>query len=480
MEKTNNLDLKRKLSVGTKIGYGMGNISDGIAYDWVTGFFIYFLTDFAGIDPLNAGLITMIAVLWDAITDPIIGTLSDRCKSKYGRRRPFIIGSALPLAITMILMFKTVPFEGGTAVIYYLAISLMFWTAYTAFNVPFFSLAPALSFDEDERRSIRGYSTAFMYVGAIVASFLPLFLIGIMTNNYGYEEGEAWLYVTIILSVLLLITIFIAWRSTRGKEIVFEEPEEEKEIFRLRDIWVVLKCKPVLYVYAFVFIAMAGISVTNMSGMYFVASNLGKTELEASAIYLTNGVAGIIITILLSKFASKFDKRYVLIGALAITSIAQISAKFLGVSSIAEACILEFFFTIGSAGIWLFAWAFTYDTIEIEEFKSGKRREGIFTSYQSFINKAGGAAGSFIGGLILSRAGYIPTEEDVFVEQTAKALDAVESMYTSYPGYIFLITLVIVIFYPVTRKRYNALERNLELKREGKEYTTEGFEELLK
>ena len=103
-------DMNRHIPFKTKVGYSLGGTGDAIAYDFIGSFLMFFLTDLAGISPAIAGSIIGVAVLWDAITDPIIGILSDRCKSKYGKKRPFILFSAIPLAVVMIMLFHVVGF----------------------------------------------------------------------------------------------------------------------------------------------------------------------------------------------------------------------------------------------------------------------------------------------------------------------------------------------------------------------------------
>lgn len=465
----------RKLPLSVLHGYGLGQATDAISYDWVSCFFIYFLTDFAGISPAFAGLIIMISIIWDAISDPIIGTMSDNCKSKYGRRRPYIIGSALPLAISMFLMFIIVPFGGAGEKVYYLIMSILFWTAYTAFNVPYFSLGVSLSYDEDERTSIRGVGTTYQYIGAIGATFLPTMLIGVFENN-GMEEATAWSTAAAILAVMALICTFITWRSTRGYEIIVDEDKQEP--FHFKDIFELLKPRSIRILFIIGFMFYVTYTIANSSIMYFVESNLGMGEAEAAFIYLANAIVGIVVVVVISKLAFIIDKRKLFIFCALFGSVVQISAKFAGVDSLADACIVEGLRTIGNASFWLFTYAFIYDATEIEEFRSGKRREGVLNAYQSFIMKLGAAVGGFAVGLILEFGGYIGEEGDGIV-QSVETLDVIESMYTIYGGLTMLACVVFIIMLPITKERYSLLLENLELKRQGKEYTTEGFRELL-
>lgn len=482
----------RKLSPWTKHGYGIGTAGDTLAYSWTSCFLIFFLTDFAGLNPAFAGFIIMLSVIWDGITDPVIGSLSDKCKSKYGRRRPFIIGAIGPLALALVLMFTVVPFKGMAANIYYLLVTMIFWTAYTSFNIPYYSLGVSLSYDEDERTSVRAYSTAYSYAGGIGATFLPTMLIGVF-KSYGCKAGTAWTITAAVLAMSTFLLLFITWRSTRGKEIMIDASQEDDH-FSFKQLLLALKPRSIRIIFVISFLFYLFYTISSSSTMYFAAANLRAGESEASYIYLTNSLVGIVVVIVLSRLSLKFDKKYLFLGCAIFGALAQIAAKFIGIKSLAGACVLEVFRTIGNGSFWLFTFAFIYDATEVEEFRSGKRREGVLVAYQSFIMKLGAAAGVLIVGMMLKYSGYVGRlyEEppnagtldpvDIAHEMThvqgAKALDTIESLFTVYPGVIILISALFIWLLPITRKKYALLVKNLELKRAGKQCDVEGFEDL--
>ncbi len=483
--------LYRKLSPWTKHGYGIGTVGDTLAYSWTSCFLIFFLTDFAGLNPAFAGFIIMLSVIWDGVTDPVIGSLSDKCKSKYGRRRPFIIGAAGPLALALVLMFTVVPFKGMAANIYYLMVTIIFWTAYTTFNIPYYSLGVSLSYDEAERTSIRAYSTAYSYAGGIGATFLPTMLIGVF-KSYGYKPGTSWTITAAVLAIATFLLLFITWRSTRGKEIMIDAAQEDH--FNFKELLLALKPRSTRIIFVISFLFYMFYTISSSSTMYFAAANLRVEESQASYIYLTNSLVGIAVVIALSKLSLKFDKKYLFLGCAIFGALAQIAAKLIGVNSLTDACVLEVFRTVGNGSFWLFTFAFIYDATEVEEFRSGKRREGVLVAYQSFIMKLGAAAGVLIVGMMLKYSGYVGRlydeppnvgtldPVDISREMThvqgAKALDTIESLFTVYPGVIILISAVFIWLLPLTKKKYALLVKNLELKRAGKPCETEGFEDL--
>lgn len=466
--------LKRKLSIGTKIGYSFGGTADAIAYDFVAGFLLFFLTDLVGIGPKFAGTIVLVAVLWDAITDPIIGSWSDRTQSASGKRRPFIFWSAVPLGVTMTLLFTVVGFEGPLRNAYYIFMAMAFWTAYTAYNIPFFTLGGSLTLDNDERTGLRGIAQFFNFIGVFCASALPTYLIGKFIEN-GYTDGKAWQYSVGIISIIATITALICWRSTKGKEIIIEENKSERQSL-IKDIWEILKIRPYLFILLADLVFYMCYTIWTTSVMYYVQYQLGMGESQASLIYAGIGISGMIIALGLAKVAVKFDKRSVFIVCLSASSIIMIGAGFVNITTLSGAILYTCLANIGPAGYWTLIYTLLYDVAELDEFKSGKRRDGTLMAYFSFFGKLGGALAGQLIGFLLHLSKYNPS---LGLAQPQSALNAIKNIFTIYPGIFSLICALSIVAYPITRKRYDALLKNLELKREGKTYTTEGFEKIL-
>ncbi len=131
---------REKLSFKLRYGYGLGQMSDSIPYNMYATYFLFFLTNVIGIPAAVGGTISMIALLWDAVTDPVVGYMSDHSNSKYGRRRPYMIVSLFPLSLFMILMFLNVDFGNTGNIIYFILIAMLFRLVYTGYVIPYFSL----------------------------------------------------------------------------------------------------------------------------------------------------------------------------------------------------------------------------------------------------------------------------------------------------------------------------------------------------
>ena len=475
MSQNNLNDLNRKIPFKTNVGYSLGGTGDAIAYDFIGSFLLFFLTDLAGISPAIAGTIISVAVIWDAITDPIIGMLSDKNKSKYGKKRPFLIGSAIPLGVIMMLLFHCVSFDGNAKVAYYVIFAILFWTAYTTFNIPYFALGGCLSTNTDERTKIRSVAQVFNFIGVFFASAVPTFLIG-MFQKAGHNEADSWQYAVIIIGAIAAIAILISWNATRGYELNITESTDSSHDNIFKEIKEVICIKPYLNVIISQLLFYASYTISSASVLYFTENNLGLGETEASLIYTGITAGGIIVAALLGPVAVKFDKRSAYIACMFIGGGIMVVGKFLPIESLAIAVLFAAVINIGSAGHWTLSYTLLYDVFEIDEFRSGKRREGFLMAYFSFCGKLGGAFAGFLTGWILELANYSAGA----ATQSPEVLASIKSLFTLWPGLFCLAAGVVIVLYPGNKTRMTLLLKNLELKRQGKEYTTEGFEKLIK
>lgn len=475
MNQNNLNELNRAIPFSRKVGYSFGGTGDAIAYDFIGSFLLFFLTDLAGINPAVAGTIIAVGVIWDAITDPIIGFISDKCKSKYGKKRPFLIGSAVPLALVMVMLFHCVNFGGSGKIAYYVIFVVLFWTAYTTFNIPYFSLGGCLTSNTTERTKIRSIAQVFNFIGVFFASAVPTFLVGTF-KKMGCTDAASWQYAVIIVASIAAVAIIISWNATRGYELIIEETTDSSHDNLFKEIKEVMCIKPYLNVIISQLLFYACYTISSASILYYTENNLGMGETQASLIYTGITIGGIIVAVLLGSFAVKVDKRTAYIICMFAGGIIMVIGKFLPLDTLFAAVIFAAVINIGSAGHWTLSYTLLYDIFEIDEFKNGKRREGFLMAYFSFCGKLGGAFAGFLTGWILQLANYNASA----AVQSPETLAAIKSLFTMIPGLFCLAAGVTILAYPVTRNKFELLLANLDLKRQGKEYSTDGFEKLLR
>ena len=467
----------KKLSIRTKLGYGIGQTGDSIGYNVFYLFFLFFLTDIAGVSPGIAGTISLIAVLWDAFTDPIIGYLSDNLKSRRGRRRPFMIAGSVPYAICMFLLFTDLDIPPGVKGIYFIIIAMVFWTFYTVYVIPYFALGGEIAEGFEERTSIRAWASVFMYLAVLIASAAPPMIVEITETKFGGTPVDGWRNVGLIFGIIILAVILICCTATKGKEpvnnteIEKESGEGRKNI--IKSYWEILKLKPVKFLGVSVILWSLVCSVCSSGPVYLMTNNLQLSASKQSLVFTCSSLFAIMWVPVINLLCKKFDKKYVYCYAMMFTAAILCIFGFVGVASFGVLVLMIFFFTFGNTTFWTLYYSLMYDLNELDEYVNHERRDGAVAALMGVCQKLGAALGLQVLGLILQIGGYGMSGNE------EKIADFIVYANTLLPGIIGIIAALCVIAYPVTKKRHDALKKALECRNQGQEYDEEGFSELL-
>lgn len=465
-----------KLTLKTYLGYGSASMSDALAYNFILMFFMFFLTNAAGINPAFAGTIMLVATLIDAIMNPIIGHLSDNCTSKYGRRRPFFMGAAIPLSLAIILMFSNFGMSEGAKNIYFMVITVVFWMSYTTYYIPYTSLGAEITEDYNERTKLRMPATLFNYLGNILGMSAPLFIVGLLMDR-GMAIDAAWNKVAIIVAIATFVAIFITWVTTKGKELKISKEDiaraKEESIFKV--YFNVIKMKPYKYLMAICLLFIFGYTIFNADMIYFVQYKVGLTESQMSMVTLIFILFGMILVPIVTFMGTKIGKKNTMAICFGISAAAMIVFKFINIDSFALVLVYMLIFGIGNCAYWQMAPAIIYDMAEVYEYKYGERKEGAVTGLAIFAVKVGSALAAQTLGIILAISGYNSDS----LEQTSRAIAGIENAYTIIPAVIFILAVIVLIVFPITNKNYDLLLKALEKKRNGEEHSTEGLERII-
>lgn len=474
--KVDKIKQEKGLALPTVIGYGAGGMGEAIAYNIFYMFFIYFLTNIAGINPAVAGTISLVAVMWDGITDPLVGHFSDSFKgNKYGKRVPFILFSCIPLGVTVFLLFADVSLNATAKVVYFTVINILFWLFFTLTDIPYISLASELTQDYDTRTKLRTSTTMFSNVGAmIVASGILVFVDYIISRNQ--TEIYAWKIVGLSMGALTLIAFLISALSLRGKEPKVERVtvKKEEKVNAVKEYLSLLKIKQyrlVVYI-AFAMNLMMGISASSM--VYFYMYSCGFDNNQISMVMFWPMIVFVLCAIPVGNIATKFGKKKgMLLGSILI--LASLIIKWFLPLTFTNMVISNIIYMIGNTAFWILIYAMNYDIVEIDEFNTGKRKDGRLVSLNSFLMKAGVAIGMWMTGFTLSLAKFDPEA----VEQSVGFAGKMRFIAAGIPTILGVTMIIACLLYKVDKNRFNALKEALELKKQGKEYSTELFEDIL-
>lgn len=469
----------KKLSFKTKIGYAIGQLVDSTGYNVYYFFFLFFLTDFAGVPAAMAGTISLIAITWDAVTDPIVGNISDNLKSPYGRRRPLMIGATIPYAICTFLLFNNVEFGTNAKFAYFVVLAILFWSCYKTYVIPFFALGAELTDDFNERTTLRTYASVFLQLAVMIASAAPPMILE-MAGKAGLQGAKGWNAVGLIFGLIIIIAAFICWTCTRGGELVnqageTENIENQEKNGLIKSFLQILKLKPALLLAISVFCWNVTTVFLSSGAVFALVSLLGATPAQQSTAFVVQCGMGIVWLPVINALANKLDKKLTYWAGMGITAVIMFFFTFIGFGSFPIWLIYVSVFAFGNSVFWTVYYSMMYDISELDEFKTGNRREGIISALMSFFQKLGAALATWVMGLLLSAGGY----DGAAAVQPESALNMIQNMVTVIPAVFGILAAVFGLLYPINAKGYNALVTALKLKREGKEYTTDGFEKLL-
>lgn len=468
----------RKLSVTKKFGYSVGQLTDSIGFNAFYFFFLFFLTDYAGIPPAAAGTISMIAVAWDALTDPVIGNISDNLKSKHGRRRPLMFTAAFPYAFCTFLLFHNVNLSANAKFIYFTAAAIMFWSCYKVFVIPFFALGAELTDDFHERTSLRSWASIFLYLAVMIASAAPPMILKV-TETAGGSGIQGWNNVGISFGILILLSALVCWRLTRGGEPQHNLPAQDEtggeDSGLIKNILDVIKLKTVRILGCSVF-AWATVTAFLSSGpVYLMTNNLKYTEERMSSFFIFMTLMSIVWIPVINYGSNILGKRKVYYGTMLISTIGFVVFGLLGFSSFAMLLLFIAIFAFGNCAFWTIYYSMMYDISELDEFVSGKRREGCISALMSLFQKFGSAFCMWMIGILLGFAHY-----DAGLDiQPQSAQNMILYINTLIPALFGAVAVICAFLYPLTADRFSALMTALQAKRASKEYSTKGFEELL-
>lgn len=465
-----------KLSFGVKLGYGMGMLGECLAMNTFYIYFIFFLTDAVGIGPGTAGTISMIAVFWGAFTDLFAGVKTDGSTNPKGRRRPFIYKAAVPLGVVTFLMYTDWSFvSDGAKAVYFLIASMIFWLALSFTDIPYLSLGSEITDDYEERTSIRSFANVLNYAGMILASSGTLTLVALLSKDGGVADTGAWSKVGLIFGVLTLLAYWISAAVTKGKEPVYVPPVKEDNAAKIsyfRTCLDVLKLKPYKYVMLYTIFAYGGVILFTSMYIYYLYYNMYFTEAQSATVMLIYSIMVMVVSAVLG--VVKIEKRTVVVALTLLLGVGMCIAKFTGLG-VAGLYLIFFLFALGISAYFVQIYSMVYDICDIDEFVSGGGRDGVIVSLFYFVGKVIGGVAMAAVGWLLAFADYDAT----LLDQTLETQAGIATGALLLPGILMILGGLAMLKYPVNAKNFNALREAIDARAEGKEYSTEGFKELL-
>lgn len=466
-----------------KLGYCSGIVTESLLYNMFYTYYLVFLTDVIKMDPILAGTVSFISIIWDAVTDPIIGSFADRNGSD---KRKYMAKAAFPLGFMFIAAFVNIGAHSpAVQFIYYTAVTMLFWLAYTVYTIPYYAVVAEITQDYDERTEIRSTSslinTAAIFLGNALPAVLPSLFAGLVFSGKKMGDSFGWTLTAIIMSVMSVLFACITVKSLKGvmlqkAETVPSENERKSIKVIFSEFFEVLKIKPFKWFAMFIVFFLMASSMIQSSFEYMIKHLVNKdpeTWMTVVIIELVVVMAAFIP--LVTKIAETKDRRFSSILFMSLMCAGLIICRIIGVRSIIVVLAVTFCMAMGMANFWTVFYSMAYDLVEVDEFAYGTRRESVITALPQFFQKFGAAVGVWTVSLILKLTGY----NAELAAQSAKTVNGIENNVTLIPAAFLVLSVIGAVMYPITREKFTLLNKELQKKRNGEKYSAEGLEKII-
>jgi GPH family glycoside/pentoside/hexuronide:cation symporter len=471
----------QKLSVKEKIGYSLGDLAANLVFQTLMTYLAYFYTDIYGLSPTHSSIIMLVVGLIAAfIFNPIIGAIADRTNSKWGKFRPWILWTAVPLGVIALLAFTTPDFSYQGKVIYAVVTYSLLLLFYASNNLPYSALSGVITGDMSERNSLSSYR----FVAVMFAQFfVQVFMLGIIKSAGDGDKAVGIEKVMTVLAIVGTIMLLITFLTT--KERIVPKPEQKSSI--KEDLGDLVKNKPWLIMLTLTLLAFTTLAMKGGSYVYYFENYVDKEQLAifiqpildfllniginpfgndpisaGFGLFNAGGIIFMIVGITLSKnLADKYGKRNVFRLFLFISTLFIIAFYFFSPKSVALmffSQILHGFFY----GITIpLLWAMIADVADYSEWKNNRRATAIIFSAMMVGLKAGLSIGGALTTSILGYFDYVPNS----LVQPETAVNGIKLLISIFPAIPFLIGVGLLFFYEINKKMEVQIEADLKQRR---------------
>ncbi len=465
-----------KLPFWLKLLYGSGDWGIASIGMLRSIFYAIYLTDVVGIEPRLASIGALVGIVWDAVNDPIIGTLSDRMKSKLGRRRPFLLWFAFPFGLSFVMLWSAPNWDTQVGLMIYVTLAFMLSdTLLTLVAVPYLSLTPELTQDYDERTSLSSFRTVFQLLSAItVVVTAPMIVDAVILGGGSQQQG--FLMAGAVFGALGSLPLFFIGLFVRERFASEEQAQEElpfRETMRLAWQNVPFRYAAGIYMFNWSAVDMIIISFPFFL-LYWVAQGdlLAKINIFGVDLALESAFFGILMLVCVIFvpfwlwFAKRYNKIQAYIVGMSIWIVVQAMIFTVQPGNTPWLLTLAALAGIGVSAAYILPDSILPDVIEWDELRTGRRQEGIYYGIRTLIRKLTGAGVIFITLQVLGWSGYqAPPDNVIQFTQPDSALLAIRLM-VSFIGVVILFgTIIIAWSYPLSREKYTRIQRLLKEKR---------------
>ena len=410
---------------------------------------LYFYTDVVGISPLLAGWIYALGIGWDAITDPYMGYIAERTRTKMGSYRPYILFGSIPLAFSFVLLFWVPPFEGNFLFIFLIMVNLFHRTCFTIVSVPYSSLTARITDDSEERTKLTTARMLGASFGTLTISALGFPII----NWFGSgEESLGFIYLGVCSGLAAIFILAITVKTVRERNF-------NLEITQLPKFSEVSKSIVNNHAFSIVFASTLTLITTsimfNKNLIYYTKYALDLHEYQGLILGVSSASAFLAIPVW-AYSALKIGKRNSWLISMILLVFSFLFFYLYPIKNLLELLIVLAFLGIGNGATGVLFWSMLPDTIEYGEWKTGVRTESSLYGFMTFAQKGGIAISALILGVLLTNIGFVPN-----TIQTEETLENLKTLMTFIPLSGVVLSFILVYFYPIDSKFHKKLIREI-------------------
>ncbi len=450
---------REKLSLKTKIGFGVGDIFGGGAMMIIGFYYLYFLTDVMLLSPSLAGTAFLVSKLWDAVTDPVMGIISDRTRTRFGRRRPYFLAGIVLIFISFFAMWYPVDFAKEMHRFVYILVAYVFFsTVITMVMIPYNALVPELTPDYNERTSLTTFRIFFSGLSSLLCAVVPFEIV----KAFRPDVNTGFIVMAAAFGLFFALPFIATFLTTR------ERPEFQQDAmpFDLKrsftDPFKTPTFKPVLFMYVCTFVAM---DMVMSIVIYFMTYYMGKGDQTdyVLGVLLVAQLAVIPLYYLLSKRTSK--KTAFIVGVVFWICSMGFSLMIGPDSPTYFMYVFGGLVGAGTGGVVIMIYSIFPDIPDVDELCWGSRREGVYSGMFMFMRKLSSALGIFIISNIIEWAGYRPPVEGIAQEQTGTFILVLRIVFAGLPVVLLLLALIGATFYRLTPGLHGRIKELIEKRR---------------
>lgn len=452
-----------------KIGYGFGDMSSSMFWKIFSYYLPFFYSNIFGLTLADAGLLMLVTRVWDAVSDPMMGVIADRTRTRWGKYRPYLLWIALPFAIAGILLFTTPPLDGTGKLVWAYVTYILMMTVYTAINVPYGAMLGVMTDDSDTKTVFSSYRMFFAYGGSFIAlgAWEPLCRF---FQSMQLSEASSWQAAMMVIATCCLVGFLLCFSFTR------EHVHSVSGTSISKDLGSLLGNVPWWIVNGTALLSNSFNTVRGATAAYFfkdyispgASLDLGFFNLifYAGLFLMIGEVCNMIGVALAVPFSLRLGKKATYVSSLVVLVVFSIVFFFLPNTSNGWWLMVLFqvIISIGTGVISPLVWSMYADVADYAEWKDGTSSTGLIFSSGSMAQKFGGA---FAGWAVMALLAFFGYNTDADAVQTVEAQNGLRYLMSFIPALIAVLSLLVLWIYPLDKCRMNQIGCQLREKRNG-------------